>query len=74
MMNVFKKYQKKNQRKLTPIELKQRSDTVTLLRNNLNLLKKEFESQMERNQTKPMKKGGKRKDREFVDIFGINNS
>ena len=29
---------------------------------------------MERNQTKPLKKGGKRKDREFVDIFGINNS
>lgn len=43
------------------------------------MLKAEFDSQLERNQKSinhknPVKKGGKRSTKEFVDLFALNNS
>ncbi len=55
-------------------EIQMRSKSIDILRNNLNLLKSEFNTQMERNQVKKQKKGSKKNNKEFVDLFGINNS
>ena len=77
LRDVFKKYQKKNQRRMTKFEISSRSKQIDLLRNNLNLLQSEFNNQIERNSgqtaTKTKQKG-KRKDKEFVDLFAINGS
>lgn len=42
LRDVFKAYQKKNQRRVPPEDIQMRSKSIDILRNNLNLLKSEF--------------------------------
>ena len=77
LRDVFKRYQKKNGRKLPQFEIEARSKNIDLLRKNLNLLKDEFQAQLERTQKENLKGkgGGKEKNnKDFVDIFAINGS
>ena len=75
LRKVFKRYQKKNERKLSDEEIRARSKTLDILRKQLNLLLEELELQDQRFKPNPRtaqtkKKGGQR---EFIDLFGINS-
>lgn len=62
---------------MTKFEISTRSKQIDLLRNNLNLLQSEFNNQIERNSGQTASKSkqkGKRKEKEFVDLFAINGS
>lgn len=64
---------------MTQEEITKRSKSIDLLRNNVNLLKSEFNSQMERSQKqtanpKKVQGKGKKNNKEFVDIFAVNDS
>lgn len=79
LRDVFKRYSKKNQRKMTQQEIEARSKCIDILRKNLNLLKDEFSAQQERHQKKEQSKAKtssekKKQNKEFVDIFSLNSS
>ena len=81
LRTVFKEYQSRNKLKIPPEELKARTRNIDLLREQINLLRKEFKNQGEREQrnrkedrdTSTFYKNRVRgQQKEFVELFSIN--
>ena len=83
LRTIFKEYQNRNKLKIPPEELKARTRNIDLLREQINLLKKESKNQSEKeNRSRKNKEEGhnttyykaqvRGTQKQFVELFSIN--